>query len=372
MRILLVWPNAEMSIYDVATGIRSGFVAEGHEIVDYRLYRRFKMVQAGAEAYRPKDAPDDTAANMVELCGLASEALPQIAILRRPDWILVVCGMGLHPDSLLALKRAGFKIAVWFTEAPYNTDEAAELYLAQFCDVAFVNERTSVSDFQQKLDTLGRGGTATYLPHAYNPDTHRPGMPEDDVDPDLTCDVLLIGTGFRERQALLECIDWTGIDLRIAGYWPGILRPSYIHKHVYHAPVPSACVPNPLTAQWYRQAKIVLNPHRSAPFAESANPRTYEAAACQAFQISDFREEIGEVFGDAIPTYETGVAWQLDALIRRYLADDNARRACAQRAYYRVQPHTFRTRAQTIVRTLQQWEAEHERLRVLRTVAVAG
>lgn len=360
MRILLCWPNAEMSIFDVATGIRAGLLERGHDIVDYRLYRRFKLAQHGFEAFRPNDASEDTQADVVELCYHASEALVHHAIIKRPDWVFIVCGMGLHPDAVLALKIAGFNVAAWFTEAPYNTTNNAELYLVQFCDVAFVNERTSVHEFQAVLDRVGRGGRAYYLPHAYNPAVHRPALPTDARDSFLDCDVLLVGTGFEERQFLLECVDWSGIDLRIAGFWPGIVEPSHLRSYLVKGGAPGACVPNWLTAQWYRQARIVLNPHRTAPGAESANPRTYEAAACRAFQISDYRAEVEEKFGDSVPTYQPGVWWQLAALVRRYLADHDARRRCAETSYNLVREETFAHRADAVVAALEEFSARRK------------
>lgn len=352
MKIQLVWPSAEMSIFDVGVGIREALLAAGHDVIDYRQYRRFKMVQAGFEAYRPEG--DERPANPSMLCGYASEGIPQMALLHRPDWIFVVCGMGIHPDSLLAARRAGFKVAIWFTEAPYNSDEEAELYLARFCDLAFVNERTSVSWFQKVLDHW-TGGTATYLPHAYRPSVHRPRTDDEEpIDDEERCDVLLIGTGFAERVHLLEGIDWTGIKLRVLGFWPGIVEPSFL------APMRGASIiPNAETARLYCGAKIVLNPHRYADGAESANPRTYEAAACGAFQLSDYRAETEEVFGDSVPTYEPGCPWQLSALVRRYLNQDDERARLASLARDRAAPHTFDNRAEAIVAAMEQYTVAH-------------
>ena len=78
------------------------------------------------------------------------------------------------------------------------------------------------------------------------------------------------------------------------------------------------------TAALYRAAKIGLNLHRSSAtygrnmprilHAESMNPRAYELAATQSFQISDWRPEVQETFVGAVPTFQS--AAELERLIR--------------------------------------------------------
>lgn len=348
MKLLLVWPSAEFSTYDVAAGIRSGLIAAGHQVEDYRLYQRIKLMAAALESIAPKGEEPS-----VELtCLHASEALPYRAITAGTKWALIISGTWLHPNALVALRRIGVKLAIWFTEAPYNTNDEEELYLAQFADIAFVNERTCLADFQATLDKAGNGGKAVYLQHAYNPAVHFPQRP----DPDDACDVLLVGSGFAERQALLEAVDWTGINLKLGGLWVGVQKPNMLHEHLAYP-----CLSNEDTIRLYHGAKIIINPHRWADGAESANPRTYEVAACGAFQISDYRQEIDDIFGDAIPMYQPGVPWQLSAMIRRYLADDKLRRAKAEAARSLVDGHTFQRRANLIVDSIKWFEAEANR-----------
>jgi spore maturation protein CgeB len=352
VKIVLIWPSAEFSTFDVAHGIRAGLVAEGHEVVDYRLYQRIKLMARAFDAM----APQGELADLEMICKHASEGLVQKVIESGARWVMGVAGMGLHPNALWALRRIGVKIAMWFTEAPYDSVDNRELHLAQFCDLAFVNERTSVDQFQGVLDRAGNGGRALYLRHAFDPDVHKAG----EADPEHACDVLLVGTGFVERQALLEAIDWTGIDLRLGGLWAGI-GGGFQAAHRLAPCVRYPCLNNRDVVKLYHSAKIVINPHRFAAGAESSNPRTWEVAACGAFQIADCRAEITEVLGDAVPTYSPGVPWQLAAMIRRYLADPAERRRLADRARERVQGETFAARAREIVDAI---EAHTTRLEV--------
>lgn len=324
-----------MSTFDVAVGAREALVEHGHEVIDYRLYRRFKLVQSGFEAFRPPG--EEGYADNETLCDLSSEGLVHMALLHQPDWILIICGMGLHPSALLTCRRAGFRIACWFTEAPYNTNEDAELYLAQFCDIALVNERASVPDFQKVLDEQGPGRHAVYMGHGFRPQLHFPLEQEKDID------VLLVGTGFSERIVLLEGVDWSGINLQVLGFWPGVSPVSHLYPYIK-----GGIVPNHESVSLYRRSKIVLNPHRWSGIGQSANPRTFEVAACGAFQISDYRAEIHEIFGESIPLFEPGVSWELEIYIRRYLQRESEREELAQLSHTLSLPFTFSNRLQDL------------------------
>lgn len=354
VKLHCVWPAHSFSTYDVARGLFGALRADGHEVVDYALARRLQMIQPGLQALAPPGDTPDT--DMVALH--ASEPLVYRTVVEGCRWVLVVSGMGLHPNALYALRRIGVKVAVVFTESPYDTHEAGELPMAALCDLAFTNERTSVPAFQAVLDQAGNGGCAVYLPHAYDPAIHRPVGPDDPpLRPEDRCDVLFVGTGFAERQTLLEAINWDGIDLCLGGFYPGI--EGYGGPHRLAAAIKHGPLDNRHVVRLYHGAKIVLNPHRFAEGAESANPRVYEVAACGAFQISDTRAEVTELLGDAVPTYPPGVPWRLEALIREYLADEAGRRESAVFAHSLIQGQTFAERARVITEAIEQ----HDRAR---------
>ena len=352
MKLMVVHPFAAFAVADVADGLIAGLRANGHEVAEYHLGRRLWMVGAGLRTLTP--AGQDPDGGMMALH--ASEALVYRAVVEGVRWVLVVCGSYVHPNILYALRALGIRVAVVFTESPYQSDETGEYRLLPVTDLAFTNERTCVAGFQADLDAAGDGGRALYLPHAFNPAVHRPdGEPCRDED---RCDVLIFGTGFAERQRLLEGINWTGIDLKIGGLWTGISAYGEVHR--LHRSLRWGCLPNADVVRLYRGAKIVLNPHRSAEGAESANPRAYEVAATGAFQISDDRAEIAEVFGSSVPTYPAGVPWRLEALIRRYLADDAERGRSASEALERVRAHTFADRAVRVVAAIEEHERERQ------------
>ena len=346
---MLLFPAADYSVKDVAVGIRKGLTDAGVDVVDYPLAGRLALA-ARALSRDKDDAPIKP--DMVNIQLLACEALPFQAAMHGVDWVLGIHGVGIHQAALVALRRIGVKIAWWFTEAPYESSEDRELHLARHVDVAFVNERSSVALFQKQLDEHRPGAVAHYLRHAYDPATHYPRDAEDLKDEER-CDVLFIGTGFTERQHLFECVDWSGINLHLGGAWLGV-EPNYrLAEYLKYS-----IVQNAETARLYSGAKIVVNCHRDGgAAAESANPRVWEAAACGAFQISDRRQEIADVLGDAVPFYAAGVPWRFITTIRRWLADDAGRTRLAALARERVQGETFLNRARTIVDALSDFES---------------
>ena len=89
--------------------------------------------------------------------------------------------------------------------------------------------------------------------------------------------------------------------------------------------------------------------------AESVNPRAVELAACGVFTISDRRAEATETFGALVPTFAEPAT--LGPLIRRWLADDEGRRATASQLPACVARSTFRHRAELVAAVLDEVRA---------------
>jgi spore maturation protein CgeB len=320
--VLLVWAAASFSVRDVTTGLRGALLRAGHAVRDYRLDNRLQLL---SQAFPPELLSKDALSRMATEC-----VLPE-ATYHQADVVLVVSGLWFHEIGLWLLQQHAIPTAVVLTESPYD-DELQARWLARYPEaVVFTHERTSAANYNWH-----------YLPHAYDPDIHRPVLP----DGEETCDVLLVGTGFPERQRLLEGIDWRGIKLKLRGLWPGIeagspLAPFYI----------DGCVPNADLPRLYAATKIALNPYRDGALAESLNPRAYELAACGAFQVSELRAEATELFGDAVPTYRGSA--DLEALVRYYLAHPDKRAACATAARARVEGQTFDRRVADLMAVLE-------------------
>ena len=221
---------------------------------------------------------------------------------------------------------------------------------ANMVDVIWTNERSSVAKFAFWNEHTH------YWQHAIDPARHHPG-PANTEQP--AHDVVFVGTGWQERIALLEAIDWTGIDFGLYGTWELMREDSPLRQYVR-----GGVTPNDITAQLYRNAKIGLNFHRTSDYyvteskhaagsAESMNPRCYELAATGCFFATDYRAEVREVFGAVVPVFND--AADLQDLIRYYLAHDDARQAIAAQLPGLVAEHTFDRRAEEVLAVLDNY-----------------
>ena len=314
MKILFVWSAAEWSICDVARGYRNALAAQGHEIRDFKLYQRIKFF---GTALGPK------AENVPLLSRIATEGIAIEALKFEPDLVVIASGLSFHPDGLWLLRKLGVATVTIFTESPYDDEKQAEYADAYPEAWYFTSERTSARKYGWH-----------YLAHAYDPAIHYPRAA--DIEP--ACDVLVLGTGWGERQRFLEQVDWTGINLRVLGPWPEMTEESPLYPWFT-----DGCIDNNLAPDFYASAKIVINHHREDAFAESMNPRTLELAACETFQLSNHRQEVEEVFQDTVPIYNTPS--ELGDMIRRYLADDGLRADLASLSRALWRPLTFDKRA---------------------------
>jgi spore maturation protein CgeB len=297
----------------VFCGLEYGLQAHGVTVIPYRLDTRLAWSVHALQTYHDAvypDAPDPNGADQVYHAGVG---LLEMALRESVDVVLVVSGMYLHPDVVVLLTRAGVRVVVLFTETPYDLEP--ELRLAARVDGGWTHERSALAAFRRVNLSTG------YLPHAWHPVTHTAAVdPAADAAAVPAHDVVFVGSGFPERVSWFASVDWTGIDLGLYGFWSITDLPEALTPYVHHGAVLNAGA-----AALYRRAKVGLNLYRAAPGAESLNPRAYELAACGAFHLSDRRAEVGEIFGDLVPTFDTPA--EAEQLIRRYLADDVGRAA---------------------------------------------
>lgn len=350
MKALLLEPGASWSTADVSAGLRYGLEAHGVEVVryllDHRIDRSHRWLYYNWRRTK-KSNPAIEKPNTADVFYQAGVGALEMGLRHQVDVVLVVSAMFLHPDVIVLMKRAGLRVAVLFTESPY--DVAKEVAIARLVDGCWTNERSVVDQF------LAVNPNSAYLPHGWHPERHKPG-PQPGDDAVAAHDVVFVGSAFRERVDWLSAIDWRGIDLGLYGSWDAL--PS---RHALRQFVRGAHVTNTTTAALYRRAKIGLNLYRTsmgfgkqAPqitHAESLNPRAYELAACGAFHLSTERAEIHEVFNGHVPTFQT--ATEASALMRSWLADADGRRRIAESLPACVAESSWRERAAQMIGDLE-------------------
>lgn len=333
MRILLIYPGATWSPYDVAVGYESALRALGHDVLtfDYHTqYEFYRQYLGYLSAEKGATFPQDAAVV------LASERVAIAILDYAPDCILNVMGVALHRRAYVHAHLLNVPMAVLLTESPYMDDYQVSVLARGHVRLAFTNDMVSVGSLHDET-----GVPVVYLPHSYDPARHYPHQ----VGPDYRSDVFFYGTLWPEREALLSGLDLSRYEARVAGTkFSGTMRG-----------LPKV-IPNNEMAAWYSGTKIALNHHRTCRTAGkgqiddaySLGPRAYEIAACGAFQLcDDARPELHEVFGDSVATYRDGD--DLQGQIDYYLAHEAERREMATESLRRVQSCSFLARAEEIV-----------------------
>jgi glycosyltransferase involved in cell wall biosynthesis len=337
MRIMVIHPGHGFSTVDVYTGVVAGLEANGAEVLCYPLDGAL-AVNLTAHSLIKKHVPQLT--DSFDPFAVAGHAIIGRAIWREVDAVLVVTGQNMHFGAIGTLRKAGIMTALLCTESPYLTLQR-ERHDAMFYDAVFTNDKYAVPLF-------GRPNVH-YLPAAYNPATHHGEGARAVGAPD----VFFVGTAFPERQALFGGVDWTGIDLKIAGtMWDGTDDDDTIMSRL---------LDNETAATYYRAARINLNHHRTtADFnskehiatgaAYSLGPRAYEIAACGGFQLmDDSRPEAREVFGDSLAPYKSGDSADLTRQLRYWLEHPQERARMAEAQQQAARPHSWHARAARVL-----------------------
>ena len=351
MKVLLIEPGASWSTADVSAGLLYGLEHAGIEVLRYRLDQRIDRSNRWLYYQwrrTKKSKPGLSKPTTADVFYQAGIGALEMALRAEVDVVLVVSAMFLHPDVIRLMKRAGLRVAVLFTESPY--DSAKELDVAALVDCCWTNERSALKAFRRVCPLSG------YMPHGWHPERHsiEPGPGEGKLV--QAHDVVFVGSAFQERIAWLQSIDWSGIDLGLYGMWDALGS-----RHPLRQFVRGEIVSNATTAALYRRAKVGLNLYRTsmgwgkgAPqirHAESLNPRAYELAACGAFHLSTYRAEVTDVFGDLVPTFQTPA--EASAVIRTWLADPDGRARVARQLPACVAGMSWASRAASIVTDLR-------------------
>ena len=336
MRILLCHPGATFSVSDVHDGLaRALHRREDVQVIHFALDSRIDVyARALNSAYsRYGKANGLTKPTDLDAVYFACQGIIERALRLQPDWVVLVTGHFFPAEFVCLLRRARFKVAYLLTESPY--EDVKEVQLLENADLAWTNERSSARALAEAAAALGYPARVRYLPHAFDPFVHRPGLEVPEGTPHH--DVVFVGTGFIERIKLLEAVDWSGIDFGLYGAWTMMGSRSRLRRHLVEGPTA-----NSRAVELYRAAKIGLNLYRTSvryeretvhvTWGESLSPRALELAACGLFQISEYRPEVEEVFGETVPTFAGPV--ELERQIRRWLAATELQRsaqACAAR-----------------------------------------
>jgi len=333
--IALVSGAQPTSNYDVWKGYAHAFRMLGYNVQEVPYHALFRQWSEYARFFGIVQGNKNWQFDAKDVVLSASLNLIMKIMETEPDELVIIDGTNIHKAGWEWFKRLGFHTTTISTECPYQDKSVG--VLREYNHTMFANDLVSARMLE-----------LPYLPGAYNTNVHfQVAVPQN-----MRHDVIFVGSGFPERVEMLECIDWTGIDLEFYGYY------QIPDEHPLAPHYKDTQISNEQAAVLYNGAKICLNLNRVSvdydgkmriPEAESISPRVYEIAACGGFMISEYRPELDKVFGDLVPSFTTPE--QLNDLIHYWLPREKERREISEELHQVVKPHSYIERAKVVAQS---------------------
>ncbi len=252
-----------------------------------------------------------------------------------PDLVLSMAQAPMTLPALEHLRKKKFLTAMWFVENYRHLTYWRQM--APGYEFWFV--------FQQGacLDAFRQAGAqqVSYLPMAADPDLHGP-MSLSEADRRIFgSDVSFVGAGYANRRSLFPALLHQPWSFKLWGNeWEGADDLRAVLQ------LEGARIDTATCMKVFNATAINLNLHSTTgagldPQADYVNPRTFELAACGAFQLVDHRSELHRFF-----TEQEMVSFQdfgeVPGLVHHWLHDSDARQAMADAARARVlSEHTY-------------------------------
>lgn len=324
MRILAVQPGPAFSVQDVY----AGWVKALRKVADVQEFDLGAAMAFYEVALRQQVDDEDRRGH--DSARMASKALRAAVFDWWPDVLLICTSFFVDQATYDICRARRIKVVTLFTESPYEDD--SQVAIAAHCDLAVLNDPTN-------LDRFAEVTQAMFLPHAYDPDIHKPRpLPSHDHRSDLA----FVGTGYPSRIEFLERCHLDGIDVALAGNWQQLTADSPLRKFVAHDI--DHCVANEDAQLLYAGCHASVNLYRTEASRPALSqgwamgPREVELAASGTFFLTEPRGENREVL-PMVPTFvgpedfSDQLRWWLDHDAERLSVAAAARGAVAGRTF---------------------------------------
>jgi len=269
----------------------------------------------------------------------------------KPDIVFGVAQSPFTRQSLADFKAAGIPTAYWFVE-DYQVLTYWRNY-AQLYDYFFVIQR---GEFAQILDAMKVDHY--YLPMAAEPEIHRPLQLSAEEKREFGSALSFVGAGYPNRKTFFRGL--TGENFKLWGVeWDSVMELQAVLQRNGER------IPTEESVKIFNASDININLHSWMemgginPKGDFVNPRTFEIAACGAFQLCDMRAELGNCFeiGKEIAVFQG----YEDFLKQKdyYLRNPEARKQMAEAGRKRIlREHTYFHRMQEMLKIAMGIEPE--------------
>jgi hypothetical protein len=338
MRVLAVQPGPDFSVVDVHKGWTEALTNLGCAVSDFNLGERltfYSRAQVRVEPGVYSEGLTPEQAIQLTLNGLYAAMYVVV-----PEVLLVTSGFYVTAELLARVRAHGTRVVLLHTESPYEDDR--QLERAAYADINLINDPTNLEQFRAVAPTW-------YVPHAYRPSVHHPRPCRDGYRSDFA----FVGTGYPSRQAFFERVNWTGLDVALAGNWPGLTPESPLHQYLAHKP--DECCDNTEAVDLYAGTKMSANLYRREADRDALvqgwamGPREVELAATGTFFLREPRGESDTVLS-MLPSFSEPE--DFGEQVRWWIAHPEQREAAAEQARTAIADRTFTNHAKMLLRLL--------------------
>lgn len=342
---ILVIPPVYGGSYPVALGVYRSLKRLGHRA-------EFLDASPFEGALRSIGAQTSVDLHKMQLRGLFQGFLDELVLARviheKPDLVIALAQAPVSPALLAKLRNQGVPVGYWFVE-DFRLATYWEHVAPLVTDFAVIQRDPFLSILAER-----KISHATYLPLAADPEIFRPLSLGDADTKRFGAKVSFMGAGYYNRHHFLKNL--VDFDLAIFGTeWNPQDRLFRTVREGGFRLSPEE------TAKVFNATSVNINLHSSVyhrgvnPEGDFVNPRTFEIAACGAFQVVDQRRLLPELFsvGDEMAVYENESDCR--QLVSHYLGRESERLEIASKARERVlREHTYDIRMEAWLAVLFQ------------------
>nr|WP_295972088.1 glycosyltransferase [uncultured Bacillus sp.] len=265
----------------------------------------------------------------------------------QPDIAITLVGFKLPLLLLNALQRSSIKSAIWFTEDPYYMDQTS--MLASYFDIIFTIDSATLEFYQKNGHKEVHALSLATEPTVYIPK---------DVEESFKSDICMVGFPYPDRIHLIQyLLQHTDFRIKVVGKWRKALTIYQRHPRLV---IHEGWVEPAMAADFFNGAGIVLNTHRPYNLKQNQNRfsivgrninnRSFDVAACAAFQLIEFKEDLPKHFKVDEEIVSFHDYQELTKKLHYYLEHEEERRNIAENARKRVlQDHTFANRLNQMI-----------------------
>lgn len=264
----------------------------------------------------------------------------------KPDIFITYPGERIYPETIREMsERLNIRTVLWLGRDVVfeRTPNAVESF--PYYDFVFTIDPPAVKKYKEH-----GAGRVYYLPLGCYPPTHKKIELTEEDKKRFAAPVSFVGQLFDDRPEFLCQLESEKVNFW-THWWSNGLKQKYPQlSPFYRGEARGMSMIKVLNG-----ADIVLNVHRATNSYEGTNMRTFEAAGCAAFQLTEYKKEIGRMFkiGEEIEVY-----YDIDDLKRKieyYLKRPDERADMALKAQQKAYAeHTYHHRFEEMLSIISQ------------------